>query len=188
MHNTNEAELRRGLETKYTAARMNLLLVFLFTAVNTVMLIVRGGSYLLFSASVPYYLVDLGMFLCGFYPPEVYAESGYIGVEFLPVGFLAVMIVISVLITLLFLACFILSRKMRGGWLIAALVLFSIDTLAMFYLYGFSTGMMIDILFHAWIIYELVVGILACKKIKALPVQSFSAEELLMTEEEEPHE
>ena len=67
---------REQLTNKYMGARHNLLLVVIFTAVNIGLLVAQSNSYFLFSASIPYYLVDLGMYLCGKYPMEYYADLG----------------------------------------------------------------------------------------------------------------
>lgn len=181
--NIKNAEIRHGLELKYTTARMNLLLVLLFTAINIVLLFTKQFIYFLFSATIPYYLVDIGMFLCGFYPPEAYVDGGYVGVEFWDSGFLITVTVIAAVLLLAYLACFIFSRNMNGGWLIAALVLFSVDTAGMFFLYGFATDMIVDIVFHAWVIYELVVGIIAYNRMKAVPIVHLSPEDMLATDE-----
>jgi hypothetical protein len=64
-----------------------------------------------------------------------------------------------------------MSRKNRVGWLIFALVFFGLDTLGMLIFNGIAADGIIDIVFHAWIIYYLVVGIIAHNKLKNYPYE-----------------
>lgn len=66
---------RKAYENKYTSARVNLLLVVVFTAINAIMLATGNFTYFLFSASIPYFVVDMGMIMCGKYPPETYVDG-----------------------------------------------------------------------------------------------------------------
>ena len=59
--------------------------------------------------------------------------------------------------------------KKKVGWLTAAVVFVSMDTLALILLFGIRLDNLIDILFHAYIIYCLVRGIIAHNKLKYLP-------------------
>jgi len=79
-----------------------------------------------------------------------------------------------------------MSGKYRSGWFTVALVLFIIDTVLLLVLNGIS-GSIVDILFHAWVIYYLIVGISAVKKLKALPPDE-PAEPVAQSEGEESTE
>ena len=63
-------------QKRYNIGRLNLLLVALFSLINVILLVCGSYTYFLFSASLPYFLTDLGMFMCGRYPEEFY-EGGY---------------------------------------------------------------------------------------------------------------
>ena len=67
---------RQALISRYSAARTNLLLMIDFSLVNILMLATNSGMYFLFSASIPYFITDIGMTLCGKYPEEFYQGSG----------------------------------------------------------------------------------------------------------------
>ena len=73
---------------------------------------------------------------------------------------------------LLFLLCWFLSKK-RSGWLIPALVLFVLDTLALAWctlnLVNDPAGNIVDFVFHFWAIWELCVAIRCSSKLKKLP-------------------
>lgn len=173
---------REQLTNKYMSARHNLLLVVIFTAVNIGLLVAQSNSYFLFSASIPYYLVDLGMYLCGKYPMEYYADMG--AVEFFPNSFLVVMIVIAVVILGLYLLSWFLSKKPRVGWMIFSLVIFVLDTLFMLLIMGINADMILDIVFHGWVVISLISGISSYFKLKKLPEEP----EELLVEEQLPQE
>ena len=165
---------RQQLVNSFNTARSNLLLLVIFSAINLLMLATNSGTYFLFSASVPYLLTDLGMFFCGMYPDEFY--EGLEGMFFFNEAFFVIMLVISILILAVYLLCWLLSKKNKVGWLIAALAMFGIDTLVMFGYYGFSADMIIDIVFHVWVIVILVMGIKAHYQLKKLPEEVIEAE------------
>ena len=68
---------------------------------------------------------------------------------------------------------FWLLSKKRYGWLIPALVLFIMDTLAMggMYIWFADFSGILDILMHVWVLYYLFVGISSGKKLKNLPAE-----------------
>lgn len=161
---------RKKWEARYNASRYNLLLVIAFTVINLILLIAGTDLYFLFSAFIPFFLTDMGMVMSGRYPEEFYTD----GLEDLILfgdGFLIAMVIISVVLTGIYLLAYFLSKKNRVGWIIFALVFFGIDTVGMLILGGISLGTIIDILFHAWVIYYLIVGIVAHFKLKKLPIE-----------------
>ena len=62
-----------------------------------------------------------------------------------------------------------LSKKHGYGWVLAALLVFVGDTFAMFYLNGFAEDMILDIVFHAWVVISLARGVIAAINLKKLP-------------------
>lgn len=163
----NQLSPRSLYEQKYKVSRMNLLLVLVFTAINLILLVTNANSYFLFSAFLPYYFALIGMLLCGRFPPEFY--EGVEDIVFLDNAVFAFLLAVAILFTLMYLVAFLLSNKGRVGWLIFALVFIGVDTLGMFVLNGISFDSILDLIFHAWIIYELAVGIHAHYKLKKLP-------------------
>ncbi len=161
--------LSTRLEAQYNSASYNLYLIVAFTAINLVLVLTNANSYFLFSAMIPYYISLMAMSLCGKLPEEYY-DPMY-EYEFLDDSFLTAAIIIAVIITAAYLLCAVFSRKHRVGWLIAALVLFSIDTVSMFVMFDLSADMILDILFHVWVLYYLIVGIIAHYKLKKLPAE-----------------
>lgn len=165
---------RQILESKYTSARSNLLLVVLFTVINVLLPVTQSNTYFLFSAFIPFILMDYGMFYCGMYPDEVYGGVPELYVLFDGSVF-AVVAVICALIVAVYLLCWIFSKKHKIGWLIAALVFFALDTVGMFLFYGVSLDAILDIIFHVWVLYYLANGIAAHYKLMKLPVEETTA-------------
>ena len=87
-------------------ARSSLLFIVILSIVN--IFAISGGSYFLFSAYLPQVFIALA----------VYGDPTLV----MP------MIVLSVIYVFPYLLCFIFSKK-RKGWMIAALVLFIIDSI-----------------------------------------------------------
>lgn len=167
-NNRNQAMSQEQIwASRYTTARINILLVAAFTALNIVLLITESNIYFLFSAFVPYFLADLGMFLCGKYPAEYYAAY-FEGMEFYDGTLLFVTLAIAAICVVLYVLSWALSKK-RFGWMIFALVFFIIDTMAMFTLNGFSFDSLIDVVFHIWVIVSLFMGIVSYNNLKRLP-------------------
>ncbi len=167
---TNDQEMQRqALWSKYNAARNNILLMVIFTVLNMGLLLTNSGIYFLFSASIPYIIVDLGMFLCGKYPDEWY--EGFEGMMFVDDSLFITLLIVAFIILVIYLVLWFFSKNQRVGFVIAALALFSIDTVAMLVLsyLGLSGLSLFDILFHGWVIFILAKGISAHYKLKKLP-------------------
>ena len=157
---------KEKLLKRYNGACMNILLVVIFSAVNVGLLIFGSDSYFLFSAAIPYYMTLFGLLYTGRMPAEWYE-----GVEFQPDpdSVLYIYLAIAVVIVALYAFMWFMSKKHGYGWLIAALLLFIADTFAMFYFTGFSADMIMDFVFHAWVLVSLCSGIIAAINLKKLP-------------------
>jgi hypothetical protein len=160
---------RQLLEGRYRTAGINVLWVVLFTVINIVLLVINSNTYFLFSAFIPYALVDLGMYYCGKYPAEWYEELGQY--EFADTSLLVILIVIAAVMCCLYLFCCLFCRKgdkRRVGWLITALVFIALDT-GLMLLLGSIADNILNVVFHGWIIVSLIMGISAHFKLKKLP-------------------
>lgn len=163
-------------ERQYNSAKGNILLIIVFSVINGVLLAVNSGTYFLFTAWVPYLLIYLGMYLTGKLPVEHY-EGDLSEYSFLNSGVLAVLVGAAAVIVLMYLICWLFARKAKVGGLIAALVLLVIDTGIMFWWCGFSADMIMDIVFHVWMVVSMISGIIGYFKLKQYqkehPVQPF---------------
>lgn len=154
VQNTAPMSPREEVEMKYKRSRANLLLVTIVSVVNLFTLALNG-SYFLFSASIPAIPVELAMPMS---EEEVVVFSDFI-----------VPIIIGIILTVPYLLCWVFSKK-RAGWMIPALVFFSFDSLfvVMITLLGNTNGI-IDILFHAWVMFYLITGVINGFKLKKMP-------------------
>ena len=151
--NTVPLSPRAELENKYRNCRANLLLVTIVSVINLFSLAL-SQTYFLFSARMPSFMIELIL---------VSVEEG---VE-IPFSDLLIPIVIGLVMTVPYLLCWIFSKK-RVGWMIAALVLFSLDCIFMLIMYNLS-AVVIDLLFHAWVMFYLITGVIHGTKLKTMP-------------------
>jgi len=140
-------------ENKALSAVNNVLLVVVFTAINVLIAAFGGSSYFLFSATVPFFSAYLGRML--------YDETGKI----LPLVLFAIGACIVIGVYLLF---WIMARRNRN-WMIPAIVFFVLDTVLLFVLFPFTIEMILDYLFHAWVLFSLISGYAAARRAAAMP-------------------
>ncbi len=132
-------------------ARSNLLLMIILTVVNVVLLAVGADTMLLFSATVPYYVAAVG----------IVSEVSQI---------MAVCFAVAAVILVLYLICWMLSKR-HYGWMIAAMVLFILDSIAMIGLYVLVEDFsgILDLIIHIWVLYYLIIGVKYGYKLKNIP-------------------
>ena len=149
------------LSSKIGGGRHSLLLIVAFTVVNLLMVVLDSSTYFLFSASVPYYLTLYSKGIDNGFVDGPWPENG-------PVTIVA--LIVSGVILLLFLLCWLLSRK-RTGWLVPALVLFVLDCLALIGICVWAQDFsgILDIAFHAFVLYYLIMGVKYGNQLKNLP-------------------
>lgn len=161
--NPENKNSREYLSKQIAGGRYALLLILIFTLVNLLMVLLDTDRYFLFSASVPYYLTLLGIGMDNGFADAVWSRID---------TFTITALVISAVILALYLLCWLMSKK-RAGWLTAALVLFSLDTIALvalsYLLYGDILTNILDLLLHAWAIWQLAQAVRANGKLKKLP-------------------
>ena len=164
---------REILTGKYVNARRNILILIIFTVFNIVLAVTKSNLYFLFSAYIPYALVDTGLFLCGMYPEEIYEEiydAPYHTIDFSGKEIiLYILLVVAAFVLLWYFISWKATKKGSAGWMIFALVLVVVDTLAMLLLGDISSGMIFDYVFHGWMLYSLISGILAFFNLRNLP-------------------
>ena len=159
LQNQVQATPRQQAQARYNSARVNLLLMIILTAVNIILSFLKVDYYLLFSATIPYLSV-------------VFASvSGY-------TEFLVVAVCIAAIILIVYLLCWIFSKK-QYGWMIAALVLFALDTVAMagFFIFTGEFSGILDAIIHVVVLYYLIMGTVSGVKLSKLP-EEIEEEEL----------
>ncbi|MBE6939601.1 MAG: hypothetical protein E7457_02100 [Ruminococcaceae bacterium] len=135
---------------RYQSGRADLLLVVIFTAVNTLLALVGSYTYFLFS-SYPAYL--FAMYGRQFW--EITREPSALVTG----GLLAV------LILAVYLVCWLLSKKHRV-WLTVAAVVFVVDTVLVLVdlITGGEVGYLMDLAFHVWVLVMLIRGVLCSRR------------------------
>ena len=131
---------------KYNNSRLSILLLFIFSVIN-IFTISTLGTYFLFSAYLPQVLISLA----------------YLDPSLTPV-----MVILSILYILPYLLCYIFSKK-KAGWMVAALVLFSVDSLIFLidffaYLAAGDLSFIIDLIFRIYVLASLIIGVVNRKQ------------------------
>lgn len=148
MDNQEYAKVSKEIRN-YKIARMNVLLILLFTLISAVML-AAADRYFLFSIFTCVLFIAVGQ--------QMRTEAVQSGAETYGNAYLAVAVVIALVILAVYLVFWLLSKKHRWA-MIVLLVLFSIDCVLL--LTSFSVEMLLDIAFHAWMIYYFILGVKA---------------------------
>jgi hypothetical protein len=143
------------LYRRINLARSNLIAMTLLTVVNIAAYFFGGDFGFPFSAFFPYAAVIFGdIFATELADPMIF----YWGVA------------LASIVLILYIVGYFLSKK-RHGWLIAVTVLYVLDLIFMTYIYfpDFDFSALLDYAFHFWVLYYLVLGVIAARKIKNLP-------------------
>lgn len=147
---------REVLQRRVALSRNNLLLMTILTVVNIVAYWFDSSFVLPYSAFLPYTIVDFSFF----FATEAQDPS------LLTIG----VIISALLIAVYFLGYFLSKHKPQ--WLTFMLSMYIFDTVAMIFIFTsvfyFSLIMIIDVLFHMWVLYYLVTGVLANRKLQTL--------------------
>ena len=148
------ADPRDRLWRRYLTARLNLLILIAISIVNIILLLCKSDFYLLFSASIPYYLVFYGMVITGNLQVE-----GVNVAEPLPNGILVALIVLAIIILGVYFLCFYFGKK-KPAWMIVALAAFILDTAVTVICIPYSSGSYIlELVMHAYILCYLALGV-----------------------------
>ncbi len=131
--------------------RSTLISVFAFSLINVVLAAVGASVYFLFSASIPYVLACIGR-------GTMDEGSPGLGVA---------VIVVAIVLCLFYLLCWFFSKNGIGG-IVAALIFFLLDTAALALLAlsndGGAADMILDAIFHIWVLFSLITGLFAAAK------------------------
>ena len=145
---------REFAEGKLKVSRTNLLLMMILTIVNIVLFALGSNTMLLFSATIPYFIASVGI-----------ASADSI--------ILIACFVVAAFILLAYFFCWLFSKK-HPGCLVFALIFFIFDILFMagiYILYQDFSGIL-DVIFHIWILYYLIIGIKYGRQLKKLPKET----------------
>lgn len=160
---------RANAEMKFSKSRNNLLAVVAFSVVNVILTLAGSGVSFLFSATFPMFSVEIGDLLAKQSGNKAYLTAAVI-VAFIAIGF--------------YFVCFLFSKEHKT-FILVALVLFGLDTLLLLWILSssaFDISALIDVAFHAWVLYYLIIGVKAWSDLKNLPFE-YEREEIEIQEE-----
>lgn len=143
-------------KNKFEIARANLLAVLAFSAINTILVAIGADVYFLFSAWIPLLLAEVGRTMLA--APQF---------TFL----FPVLIVASIILILPYFFCWFFSKK-HVGWMVGALTYFAMDCALLIILCVMSgdfVSSLVDLLFHAWVMYYLISGVRSGFKLQKMP-------------------
>ncbi len=131
-------------ETKYKNMRLVLLVTLILSVVNCITMLI-ANIFFYFSAFLPLIFISIGVMLT-----ETYQT----------VLFYVIMAVIALASLVPYLLCYLFSKK-KVGWMITALVLFSVDTLLLllWVLMTFDISLMVSLAIHIYLIVLFALGV-----------------------------
>lgn len=161
-------------DAKYRNARISLLTIIIMSGINLFSLFLME-RYFVFSAYVPRIMSFLGF--------NLYADTQNV---LFPI-FCAIAGLISIVP---YLVCWIFSKNHRVGWMIAALVLFSLDSLIFlpdFLLSSLSgdLSMLLDLFIRVWALVTLIQGVVSGFRVKKELAEAAQAAEFAGAEANE---
>ena len=170
MENTEKHSEFEKLIKKFNSSRGNLLLVVALSTLNIILYLAGTDFFFLFSATFPMLTVVWGEIFAASFDSNVFLFIG-IALAFLSVSFYVV--------------CYLLTNKYRG-WIVAALIALSLDSMLLLWLltsFEFDISTIIEIAIRVWVMYYLVSGTrtwIALRKMPRIPdgaaIEGFAAE------------
>lgn len=147
------------LQKRINVAKTTILMVAVLTLINIAAIVFDAAYSFPFSAYIPQFVTVV---FAGSAEQQGTDSILYIGIA------------IAVLMSLVYVALWFGAKK-KNAFLIVALVFFGIDTAFFVYnlILSFDASFIIDIAFHAWVIFDLVLGISACSQLKKIPEEEF---------------
>lgn len=155
MNKIDKIQDREKLQRQIKSAKASILVVAVFTIINTILIVTNADVIFTFSPHVPQIITSVFV--------ELAADEGARDYIWLGVAF-------GVFAGLVYAGCWLGSRK-YNAFITVTLVLFAVDSAVLIFdvFSYFDASVLIDLGFHALVLYDLTVGVLACKKLKKLP-------------------
>ena len=156
-----ENEIRQQV-LLFEKARNNLLAVIAFTVINTILTVFDAEINFLFSATLPQFIFGLSRTLDSEMGSNIFTIIG---------------IVCAFIIIITYFIFWILSKRIRI-LILAALIFFCLDSLVLLMLIltiDFEFSILLEIAFHCWILYYLVVGTKAWNKMLGVSTEEYIA-------------
>jgi hypothetical protein len=130
---------------KFENARKNLFSVVIFTLINLILTAFNADVSFLFSATLPQIVYEMGEL----FDTEIGSSI------FTIIGF-----VIAFIMIVAYFVLYAFSKRVRA-FILVALIFFCIDSVILLFLIfdmEFSASFLLDIAFHGWVLYYLILG------------------------------
>ena len=134
--------------------------VIIFTVINLILTYFDAGVNFLFSATLPQFVFEIGKELNSEMESNVLIIAG---------------LIIAFIIIIPYFIFWILAKRVRE-LILVALIFFSVDSLLLLYLIfnmEFNFSVLLEIAFHVWILYYLIIGVKAWYKLRSINTEVF---------------
>jgi hypothetical protein len=145
---------------KFKTAKLNLLLVIVFSSINLLLMFIEADLNFLFSASAPQLFYGIGFNITLETDDSMFATIG---------------LVFAVAALLPYFVCWYFANRKRM-LMVVALVFFSFDCLLLFVLLaliGFDISFLLELAFHVWVMICLISGVRAWNKLRGVSDDDF---------------
>jgi hypothetical protein len=145
----------------FEKSRNNLLSVIIFTVINLILTYFDAGVNFLFSATLPQFVLEIAKAMNSEMENNVLIIVG---------------LIIAFIIIIPYFIFWILAKRVRV-LILVALIFFSIDSLLLLYLIfnmEFNFSVLLEIAFHVWILYYLIIGVKAWYKLRSINTEVFN--------------
>ena len=161
INSEDTADLRQQV-LKFEKARNNLLAVILFTVVNLFLSAFNANLNFVFSATLPQLVFEVVKAIGSDAGSNIFIIAG---------------LIIAFITIIPYFIFWILARRARG-LILAALIFFGIDSFLLIILVldmESKASFLLEIVFHAWILYYLITGVIAWFKLRDVSKDEFKA-------------
>jgi len=145
----------------FIKGRNNLLAVIILTVVNIILTAFDAGLNFLFSATIPQFVYEIGKSFDLELGTNIFMKIG---------------LVMAFIIIVTYFVFWLLSKRIRG-FILAALIFFSIDSvvlLSLILIVDFEVSYLLEIAFHGWILFYLINGTRAWYKLRGINTNDFN--------------
>lgn len=171
-------------KARYEWARKSILLLFGLSLFNMINVIFGGTEFYLYAASIPYSMAFEASYLTGRLPNEYYSDWPET-LPFYDMSEFWIRIAIALVILLIYLGVFFLTKKVRPFIFIPTCIFVIVDSLYRLVYFEVDAYLLIEFTFAAYFVCSLIVGIINGYRLKKMPAQEeFAAEIPLVSEEQ----
>ena len=159
-------------------------MLFGLSLFNMINVIFGGTEFYLYAASIPYSMAFEASYLTGRLPNEYYSDWPET-LPFYDMSEFWIRIAIALVILLIYLGVFFLTKKVRPFIFIPMCIFVIVDSLYRLVYFEVDAYLLIEFTFAAYFVCSLIVGIINGYRLKKMPAQEESAAEIPLVSEEQ---